>query len=142
MFTFDEKKYEVLAHEKIRDQMAFLGYESHNSMRILGTISVFLVWWIIKLLLLPIFYIISARSIRVTKWYKEFKRAMIWGALFITILEAYIELLIASNLNLEFPIFTYSGDMASYIFAMFCSSACSLVILSFFYLSCLTLEKL
>ena len=122
--------------------MAFLGYENHNSIKVLGSVSIFLIYWIIKLLLLPVIYIITGKSQRAKLWYQKFKRALIWGGLFTTILAAYIEILIACNLNLQFPLFTLNGEIASFIFALFCSISCFAVILGFCYLSCLTLSQL
>ena len=122
--------------------MAFLGYESHNSMRILGSISVFLMWWLIKLVSLPFISLASSKSKTISKWHQALKRSMFWGALFSTVLEAYIELLIAFNLNLQFPLFDFNGDKVSYIFAMFCSIACFSILMCFIYLACKPFSKL
>ena len=121
--------------------MAFLGYESHNSLKVMGSVSVFLVWWIIKLFLLPVIYFLTCQYRRKSKWFTAFRGALL-GGLFYTILEGYIELLIACSLNLQHPIFTHSGDTASYIFAIFCIVCCLLVLLGFCYLSCKPLTKL
>ena len=66
---FDEEKIEKLADEKIYDQMNDLGYENHNSMLVLGSITVFIVWWIIKVIFVGTLYLM-----RVTCRIKKGKR--------------------------------------------------------------------
>ena len=54
MLKFDTPNEQRLAQEKIYDQMRDLGYTSHNSMLVLGSITIFITYWVVKV----VFYII------------------------------------------------------------------------------------
>ena len=82
--------------------MKDLGYESNNSVLVLGSITVFISFWILKVVSFLILLVSDKIFAKVfdKKYTSKLKRNLFWNGIIPTTLETYIELLIASNLNL------------------------------------------
>ena len=83
--------------------MQDLGYESHNSIQLLGSLWVFTVIFYIRLfVLLPILKIISLKFQKCKPCAKKLYKTLIFGEIILISLEAYIEFLIAGYMNYLF----------------------------------------
>ena len=102
-------------------------------MLVLGSIAVFILFWILKVLLVSFLLLIPERLMCRTKCYDSMKAHLFWGGIMSTILETFIELVAASYINLRYPLFTFSGDIISFSFAIFCSVACLLTVIAAIY---------
>jgi len=122
--------------------MSDLGYFSHNSMLVLGTVTLVIFYWILKALFFFFWYCMWRLFYCKFKYYDQLKASLFWAGIIPTILETFIELVVASFLNLQYPLFTFAGDTLSFMFALFCSYACFLVLLAILYVLSKPIESL
>ena len=92
--------------------MENLGYESHNSIIVLGTLGLVAFYWITRVvfyvfILVP-FVLISKKGF---SWTKKMKKKLFFGDLITVTTEGYFEFLISAYLNSMFPIYTTNGEI-------------------------------
>ena len=92
--------------------MENLGYESHNSIIVLGTLGLVAFYWITRvvfyLFIAVPFVLISKRGL---SWTKKMKKKLFFGDLITVTTEGYFEFLISAYLNSMFPIYTTNGEI-------------------------------
>ena len=106
--------------EDIFDQMRDLGYETHSSVLNLGTLFVLLIVYFIQVFycgLLGLFVVISGKG---RNHFNNMKKQLFFNGFFSIILEAYIEFLISSLLNLSSPESSNNGELISKYLSYFC----------------------
>ena len=87
-----------------------MGYETHNSILNLGTISILIIIYIIGLILLAALKISLVCTGKGQYFYKVLYKKLIFGFIISIFIEAYLEFLIAAYLNLIAPINDKIGD--------------------------------
>ena len=101
--TFDEEPEEEFTDSfdrEVFDQMKDLGYNSNNSLRLLGSLFIFSMIYYVRLLIFYPFVLCFVKIFKVGKNYqKSLKEALIFNEIIVINLEAYIELLIAGYIN-------------------------------------------
>lgn len=114
---------------EIFGQMQNLGYESHNSMHILGSLFIYSVLYFVRVFVyLPLMLIIVYFSKRGQENLKSLMKSLFWGEILVISLEAYIEVMIAGYLNYEFKLNSTFGETFAGYVAYYCL-ALSLVVL-------------
>ena len=95
VFEFDEDLHDSLEPE-IFDQMETLGYETHNSLLNLGSISIFSSVYYVRLL----FLFLVVRNIPCLEEYqKRLFKLLIFGEILSISIEGYFEFLISGIMN-------------------------------------------
>ena len=119
--------------------MENLGYESHNSIKVLGCLGLAAAFWISRvalyLFIVVPFVIISKRGLSYTK---TLKKKLFYGDLLTVTTEGYFEFLIAAYLNYKFPIYTTDGEIlavgigwfSAFITLVFYPVVCSIIALT------------
>ena len=81
ILRFYKPRLDTLAYKKIYDQMRDLGYSSHNSMLVLGSVTIYILWWILKVFLLPFIKVLSIafKSDKLQMLYLKMKKNLFWG---------------------------------------------------------------
>ena len=110
-----------------------MGYETHNSLMNLGSVSLFIVLYFVILVFLLFFKIIVWKTGYGTSYYNSIKKRLIFGIMISLFMEPFMELLISAYLNLIAPVSTKNGDMIG-IFMAYISAASACGILPFSYL--------
>ena len=81
--------------------MQDLGYDSHNSVQILGSLWIFSVLFFVRLILyLPLIMILSQCRKSLVSYKKDLKKRLVIGEWVSISLEAYFEFLIAGYFNI------------------------------------------
>ena len=95
---------EFQVDDNIRDQVAALGYDNHNPMLNLGTITVVLIVYFVKVMgLFFILYPVKTYfGIGAVMYDKQFKK-LFFTEILVLIIEGYIELLLAAFMNISAP---------------------------------------
>ena len=110
-----------------------MGYETHNSLMNLGSVTLFIVLYFVILVFLLFFKIIVWKTGYGTSYYNSIKKRLVFGILISLFMEPYMELLISAYLNLKAPVSTKNGDMIG-IFMAYISAASACGILPLTYL--------
>jgi hypothetical protein len=110
-WTFDEPEQDELNVHTL-DQMENLGYDTHNSVILLGSLGIFAMWYWIRVsayffMLVP-FVVLTRKGLKAVKFMK--KRLFFKDFIAITI-EGYFEYIIAAYLNIEYPVYKKSGEL-------------------------------
>ena len=85
--------------------MQDLGYDSHNSIQILGSFWVFSVFYFMRLIfLLPLVSVLSRCFKKLVTYKQDLKQKLIIGEWVTISLEAYLEFLIAGYLNIQYSL--------------------------------------
>jgi hypothetical protein len=120
VLKFDEDKHQEL-EPLIFDQMRELGYETHNTLKNLGSLAIFLLYWIVKLPVLVLLqcsqWLCRRGGVRRAKMIKS----MFFGELISLLLEAAFEVSIASFLVFKQPLFTMGSEIMSFIIGVLVS---------------------
>jgi hypothetical protein len=77
-----------------------LGYASHNALLVLGSVSIFVFIWIVKVVFYSFWHLMWKTFHCKFKYYDELKASLFWGEIISIILETFIEIVVASYLNL------------------------------------------
>ena len=101
LFNFDFKKRSETSQE-ILNQMRELGYQTHNSLTNLSALSVAIIIYFLRVIVLGMVVVARAitKSSRGEKYVENQKKDLFWNGLLILILEGYLEFLICGYLNL------------------------------------------
>jgi hypothetical protein len=92
--------------------MKDLGYNSHNSLRLLGSLFIFTMFYYVRLLIfLPVVLCISKLFKVGQKYSVELKHQLVFNEILTINMEAYMELLIAGYINYLFPMRSTNGEV-------------------------------
>jgi hypothetical protein len=94
IFDFDED-YQRILSKKILDQVKDLGYETHNSWLILGSIAIFLVVYLVQLILwITVLTPLSYYTYRFSTWRKIRDKLFFINLISLT-LESYLVMILS-----------------------------------------------
>ena len=93
--------------------MVDLGYETHNQLLNLGSLAIFLWFYLIKVILYLILMPCKMMSPRVEKLMAFLRKGLFFNELVGLLIESYFEMLISTYLQLRAPLQTASGEIAS-----------------------------
>jgi hypothetical protein len=114
--------------------MQDLGYKSHNSIKLLGSLWIFSVLYYVRIfILLPIVMFLSLFFDKCKKHAKDLKEQLFFGEIIMISLQSYFEFLIAGYMNYLFHLQSTNGEYIAYL-TCFYSLAVALVVLPFFML--------
>ena len=115
IYSFDTEAQEEL-NELILDQMEDLGYDSHNSILLLGSIFIYIVAYFALFILLPV--IKKALGPKSKYWVKLYK-IMVFNFIIAIFYECHLEMLISGFLNFKQPLYSMNGETSGYAFSLF-----------------------
>jgi hypothetical protein len=94
--------------------MKDLGYDSHNSLRLLGSQFIFAIFYYVRLLIFFPVVLCIAKLFNVgNKYAKQLRHQLLFNEILMINLEAYLELLISAYVNYLFPLYTTDGERAA-----------------------------
>jgi hypothetical protein len=94
--------------------MKDLGYESHNSLRLLGSLFIFAFLYYVRLLIFyPVVLSISKLWKVGVKYKQDLKHSLFFNEFIVLNLEAYMELLISGYINYMFPLGSTNGEIVA-----------------------------
>ena len=112
--------------------MLLMGYETHNSLLNLGSITLFFCLYLFALIIMAILKLIEHFTGKGTSIVKFLKKKLVNGLLISLLMESYIELLISAYLNIKAPISIENGDQIGIYTAYFwVICACGILPISF-----------
>ena len=145
LFTFDFGA-EAAQARHIPEQTQDIGYQSPNSLIILGSLGLCALFYLIKailyfLVLLPLSH--YTNSERIKAWAKRTKRQLFLGEILQITMVGYFEFLIAAHYTFSYPLSTTDGEEISGFLAQY-SFALTMILfpLAWFYLMLLTPKQL
>lgn len=99
--------------------MEDIGYETHNSLLNLGSLSIFITLYAAKVVLFFLLLMINKgiNNARFSKTIKEWGVSLFFGELVAIVIEAYMEFITSAYLNLKYPLSQTSGERLGVIFA-------------------------
>jgi hypothetical protein len=105
--------------------MRDLGYETHNSVRLLGSLFIFSAFYFLRVML---FYPIVKLYVRMRNKGIEYKQKLrdqlFYGELILISIESYIELLIAGYLNVKYKLNSTGGERMAIWVSYYCLIMC------------------
>ena len=113
-FSFDEKMQSDL-RKSLRDSIADMGYETHNSIFNLGSVTIFIMMYLFSLIVLLGQYLFNRYTQKGEREFKYTYSTLIFSSLITILTEPYMELLISAYLNIISPVGTQSGDVTGFI---------------------------
>ena len=115
IYSFDTEAQEELK-ELILDQMEDLGYDSHNSILLLGSIYIYIVAYFSIFMLLPVFKrVLGAKS----KYWIKLYKIMVFNFIIAIFYECHLEMMISGVLNFQQPLYSTNGETSGYAFSFF-----------------------
>lgn len=113
--TFDDepdKEFVESFEISIFDQMQDLGYDSHNSLRLLGSLFIMNVVYYARVIILYPFILCVVKLFKIGEDYRmKLKSQIFFNEIIILNIEAYLELLIAAFINYNFSLNTTDGEI-------------------------------
>ena len=112
----DEPNDEFMAEfdTSVFDQMKDLGYESHNSLRLLGSLFIFAFLYYVRLLIFYPVVLSIAKLWKVgVKYERDLRHSLFFNEFIVLNLEAYMELLISGYINYMFPLGSTNGEIVA-----------------------------
>ena len=103
----------------MRDSIIEMGYETHNSLLNLGSVSIFVFLYFVALVLLGFLNIIVFSTGKGSKIYVYIKKRLIFSMLISLLMEPFMELVISAYLNIKAPLFTKNGEIIGIFTAYF-----------------------
>jgi hypothetical protein len=105
--------------------MKDLGYETHNSVLLLGSLGIFAMWYWSRVLFYVFILIpLAIFSKRFLKYAYVLKRKLFFGDLITITIEGYFEYIIAAYLNLSIPLKKGSGEILGNVLAFYSAILC------------------
>ena len=96
------------------DQMKDLGYEDHNSLRLLGSLFIFAMLYFVRILVWYPLVLAFSKLFGVGKQYaKNLRNKLFFNELLIINIEAFFELIISAYINYHFSLSTTNGEKAA-----------------------------
>ena len=106
IFTFEEfpkEGFQKSFNEKFFGQLQDLGYDTHNSVLILGSLWVFTALFFFRLfIILPLLNFMSRKFEWIAPYSKKLFHNLVWGEFILLAFEAYLEFLIGGYINVLF----------------------------------------
>ena len=132
IFEFEEEIDEEFENEfksSVFDQMHDLGYETHNSMRLLGSLFVFMCIYLLRALCYyPAVKWYAKRMKKDDAYSQELGNSLFYGEIITISVESYIELLIAGYLNSKYQLNSTMGERFSVWISFICIAICLFVL--------------
>ena len=111
-----------------------MGYETHNSLLNLGSVTILILLYFLVLIFMGfIKIIVKLTGGYGTSIYNSIKKCLIFDMLISLFMEPYMELLISAYLNIKAPLFSKNGEIIG-TYTGYIAAAGSCVILPFTYL--------
>ena len=105
--------------------MEDLGYDTHNSFLLLGSLGVFAIWYWVRVILyifiLIPFVLMTKKGL---KFAKGIRKILFFNYLIGITIEGYFEYLIAGWLNLNMPIYKDDGELLGFGIAIYSLFLC------------------
>ena len=131
VFEFEEdpdESFENSFGRSVFDQMKDLGYETHNSMSLLGSLFIFTVIYFMRVML---FYPVVKLFVKITKkgeqYCNQLRDTLFYGEIITISIEAYIELLIAGYLNYKYQLNSTGGEIFAVWVSYYCLFMCLVI---------------
>ena len=93
--------------------MVDVGYETHNEILNLGSISLFVVYYFLKVIIYLLLKLYTYLSGKKTKIADTIGQQLFFGEILVLLIEAFFEFLISTLLQLRAPLKTESGEITS-----------------------------
>ena len=120
-----EEKFDT----SVFDQMKDLGYESHNSLRLLGSLFIFALMYYVRILVLFPLVCAIAKIWKVGLKYRTYLRQSLFFNEFIVVnIEAYMELIIAGYINYINPLESTNGEIVAQYVAYYAFVVCLFIL--------------
>ena len=97
------------------DQWMDLGYESHNSLLLLGSLAIFMTLYFIKLTIYIFFQLVAWHTGSCNSIAEELRKKLIFGEVIAILKDAYFYFLIAAYLQNKAPLYSTNGEKAGVI---------------------------
>lgn len=92
--------------------MQDLGYDSHNSLQLLGSLFIFSMLYFVRIIMFYPFVMCVIRLFNVGQDYgKSLRNNLFFTEIIVINIEAYLELLISGYINYRFPLSTTDGEV-------------------------------
>lgn len=125
LLDFDYEAQEKQS-QQIFDQIKDLGYDTYNSWKLLGSISIYLVFYFVMLLfLLLTSWLLTSKF---QSFYKNLRTNLLFSYLITLSLESYLIFIICSYMVLYHPLYTANGEVTSVMLAGMVGAIWTLVI--------------
>ena len=109
--------------------MQDLGYDSHNSIQILGSLWILSVFYFVRLLIyLPLIIVLSRCFKKLKSYRKNLQNRLIIGEWVLISLEAYFEFLIAGYLNISYSLKNRTGEITGYFTAFYSITVAAIIL--------------
>jgi hypothetical protein len=109
--------------------MKDLGYESHNSLRLLGSLFIFALLYYVRLFILyPVVLSISKLWKVGVKYKRDLRNSLFFNEFIVLNLEAYMELLISGYINYMFPLASTDGEILALYVSYYAFAICLFVL--------------
>ena len=86
----------------------------------MGSVTVFFMFWMLKVLLTPIFLRLRKKFKVTRSFFHHLIRKLFLRDIHTIIIEGYMEFLISIYFNFLHPLFTTNGEIAGFVFSIFC----------------------
>ena len=127
-----DKESQLALQPTLRDSIIEMGYETHNSLLNLGSVSLVILLYFVGLIFLLFIKIIVWKTGNGTLIYTFIKKRLIFGVFISLFNEPYIELLISAYLNIKAPVSTKNGEVIGIVMGYFAAIiACGLLPLTY-----------
>ena len=101
----------------------------------MGSITVFFMYWMLKVLLTPILIRLRKKFKVTRKFFHHLIRKLFFRDIHTILIEGYMEFLISIYFNLLHPLYSTSGEIAGFVFSIICIIGTSIFIpISFLYI--------
>ena len=101
----------------------------------MGSVTVFFMYWMLKVLLAPILIHLRKKFIGTRRFLHRVLRKLFFKDIHTILIEGYMEFLISIYFNFLHPLFTTNGEIAGFVFAIVCIIGTSIFIpISFLYI--------
>jgi hypothetical protein len=98
--------------ETVFDQMQDLGYDSNNSLQLLGSLFIFAVFYFLRVILFYPFILSVSKLFKVGQDYRKTLRdQLFFNEIIVINLEAFLELIISGFINYSFPLNSTDGEI-------------------------------
>lgn len=108
--------------------MQDLGYDSNNSLQLLGSLFIMAVFYFMRVLIYYPVILCVIRLFKVGKNYgRTLKEQLFFGEIIMINIEAYMELLISGYINYSFPLNTTDGEKLGLYVSWYAFATCLLL---------------
>ena len=123
VFEFDEEMHDTLEPE-IFDQLESLGYETHNALLNLGSLSIYSFVYLVRLM---IFFLVLRNIPYFDEYQKKLYKMLIFGEILSICVDGYFEFLISGIMTVKHSLISTNGEMVGTCFGYY-SLAASIIL--------------